>query len=50
MVQNLLTLWGQEVVVNEEVIAASITAFFSEYTDNRGAGLIDLVGTRSSSQ
>ena len=43
-VQDLLTLWGQEVVVNEKVIAASIV----EKTDNRGAGFIDLVGTRSS--
>ena len=45
-VQNLLILWGQEVVVNEKVIAESTV----EYTDNRGVGLIDLVGTRSSSQ
>ena len=45
-VQDLLTLWGQEVVVNEKVIAESTV----EYTDNRGVGLIDLVGTRGSSQ
>ena len=49
-VQNLLTLWGQEVVVNEKVKAASIAASIVEQTDNRGAELIDLVGTRSSSQ
>ena len=41
-----MTLWGQEEVVNEKVIAASTV----EETDNRGAELIDLVGTRSSSQ
>ena len=45
-VQDLLTLWGQEEVVSEKVIAASTV----EETDNRGAELIDLVGTRSSSQ
>ena len=35
-----MTLWGQEVVVNEKVIAESI----AEQTVNSGAGLIDLVG------
>ena len=29
-VQNLLTLWGQEVVVNENVVAASIAASIVE--------------------
>ena len=42
--QNLLTLWGQEVVVNEKVKAASIAAAIVD------AELTDLVGTRSSSQ
>ena len=41
-----MTFWGQEVVVNEKVIAASIAV----KTDKRGAELIDLVGTRSSGQ
>ena len=44
--QNLLTLWGEEVVVNEKVIVASIAV----KTDNICAGLIDIVGTRSSGQ
>ena len=39
-VQNLLTLWGQEVIVNEKVIAASIV----EWTDNRGADLLTFWG------
>ena len=45
-VQNLLTLWGQEGVVNVKAIVASIAV----KTNNRGAELIDIVGTRSSGQ
>ena len=49
-VQDLLTTCWQEVVVNENVIAASIKASFVISTDNRDAGLIDFVLTRSSGQ
>ena len=48
--QDLLTTCWQEVVVNENVIIASITASFVVSTDNIGARLIDLVLTRSSGQ
>ena len=41
--QDLLTLWGQEVVSDEKVIAASITVSIVVKTDVSGAGLIDLV-------